>query len=246
MTTRFFGWFLSLLALGWFSEGCVSVDDANLPSTKDYHSFIRFVNIAVDSSAALTIELDSVALGAVAHGQSSNYFEILSGSHSIAFGGATELINFPSDEQSTIFIHHVTGTGRMTRVREGYSTVNNGKPGVARVSFVNVAKGFASTISFRDASRTGTVLTNDVSYLISTPYVAISPGNHTVYAVSKGGYSATIDGSQLSPAVDTRSSGSGVFTLSVEKGLEYTPHHQSMDRDAHESTHSRNQPRKRN
>ncbi|MBI3765012.1 MAG: CHRD domain-containing protein, partial [Ignavibacteriales bacterium] len=92
----------------------------------------------------------------------------------------------------------------------------------AQVKYVNVAKVFASALTFRDNSATGPNLASNVSYTADGGYLDIPATGHQIFVISNGGYVANIGGHQEPPAVATPDTGQATIGLSVDKGLEYS------------------------
>lgn len=203
---------------------CVDVNNSNIPSNINYHSLVRFINVAGDNPAAGAITVDNAPVGTITYGNSTAYMSLLSGSRTLAYGGNNQLLNFVTDDQITIVVHTLNGTDRFLLLDEGYSFKNNGAgmTDTTQIKFINSAVGFAPSMIFRTDSLTGTTVAVGVPFNRAEGYVILPSGSYPLFALSNGGYLATIDGSQEIPAVTTGSSGSGTFGLAYDTGLSWS------------------------
>lgn len=185
--------FISLiLALGVWS--CVDVPSSGeLPP--NYKSTVRFIHVATDAGAG-RVAVDGVPKSeSLNFGQASQYFnDILAGGRLLKFGTDTsgQNVTFVSNGQHTVLVVARFGDRRFLNLNEGYNFRNNAPTGVAQVRFVNAAQG-SSSISFRDSSVLGRELTVS-AFLSESGYTNVTPGNHTIYAISNIGDTATFSG----------------------------------------------------
>lgn len=201
-----------LLSLGLLI-GCVDVNDANLPTSKDFRSLIRFVNVATDVSGTNALIADGATLATLSFGQASQYLNVAAGSRTLIFAGTSQVVTFATDQQGTVLIAGLNDVNRFVLLNEGDNFKNNGQADTVLVRFVNVARGSSKSIDFTDGSATGTALSSAVAYFASPAYGAIAPGTHRVYVVSPGGYETTLT---------NVSSGTGTFDLTAADGLAYS------------------------
>lgn len=220
MIYRTFNLIVILVGTSFILWNCVDVSEPTI-STQNYRSLVRFVHVAGDAPASGPVTVDGASVGSIAFGQSTAYLDLPSGSRSLSFAGTPQNVAFNTDDQATVLVHSLDGSNRFLYLLEGDKSKNNGIPGVAKVKFVNVAKGSAANISFREGSATGTNLAASVGFVSAPTYSQVTPGSHTIYVASTGTYMDTIDGSQEVPPVTTTSSGTGTFTLSATGGIVY-------------------------
>ncbi len=212
--------FLILLSLILWS--CVDVNNANVPSSINYRSLIRFVNLAGDSPAGGAITVDNSAVGTITYGNATNYLDLPAGSRTLGYAGANQLVNFTTDDQFTVIVHSISETDRFLVLDEGYTFKNNTNDSMAQIRFINSAVGFAPSMIFRQDSLNGTTVAGAVPFAKGQDYITMTPGSYAFFALSNGGYTATINGANSVPAVNTNSNGDGTFSVSYDEGVSYT------------------------
>ncbi len=200
--------------------GCVDVPTEG-QAPPDYHALARFVNAATDAAAG-PVSVDGAQVTSLSFGDASSYFDFQAGGRNADFASLTQKITLRSQSQNTVIIYALTSGNRFLVLDEGYNFVNNGISGVTRVRFVHAGQGSAPTIYFLDSSATGTPLATGVPYITAQDYTSLTPGAHTIYAVSDGGYNVTIDGSQATPPTSSLTTGSGTCTLTPADGLTWS------------------------
>ncbi len=215
------GIILMLSVIVW---SCVDVNNSNVPSSINYRSLIRFVNLAGDAPSSGTVSVDGSSVGSISYGGSTAYLDLPAGSRTLGYSGASQLVSFASDGQFTVVVHSLSGTDRFLRLDEGYTFKSNsvGLADTTQIRFVNSAVGFAPNLIFREDSLTGTDVAGSVAFLRNQPYTLVGAGSHTYYAISNGGYTATIEGGQSVPPVTTTSAGTAALTLGYDEGLAYS------------------------
>src|ERR1051326_7165485 len=223
MTTRSICFLLIIGILAFAVSSCVDTPSSG-QATPDYHALARIVDVTADQTGgAVTIDGNQVAN--LSFGASSAYIDILAGGRDLGFGSTVQHVNFRSNSQNTVLLYALTGSNKFLAVDEGYSFTNNGggDPALTQVKFVHVATGSAPAISFYDSSASGTPLAADVGYPTSTGYVNLTAGSHQVYAVSNGGYTANISGSQVTPTpVTTNTTGTASLDLTPADSALFT------------------------
>ena len=223
MTTRSICFLLTIGILAFAVSSCVDTPSSG-QATPDYHALARIVDVTADQTGgAVTIDGNQVAN--LSFGASSAYIDILAGGRDLGFGSTVQHVNFRSNSQNTVLLYALTGSNKFLAVDEGYSFTNNGggDPALTQVKFVHVATGSAPSISFYDSSASGTPLAADVGYPTSTGYVNLTAGSHQVYAVSNGGYTANISGSQVTPTpVTTNTTGTASLDLTPADSALFT------------------------
>lgn len=213
-----------ILILSVIVWSCVDVNNSNVPGSINYRSLIRFVNLAGDAPSSGTVTVDGASVGSVAYGGATSYLDLPAGSRTLGYASATQLVSFASDGQFTVVVHSLNGTDRFLRLDEGYSFSTNSvhKPDTTQIRFIHSGIGFAPTLLFREDSLTGTTVADAVKLLKNQPYTVLGAGSHTYYAISNGGYTATIEGSQSVPPVTTASSGTATVSLGYDDGISYS------------------------
>ena len=224
---------VSIIAVSLFIVSCVDVNTTNIPTGKDYRSLVRFIHLAGDNQSSTPVTMDGVAVSTLSFGATSGYLDSPAGSRVLGFTGATQLENFSTDNQYTVLIHSLSGTVRFLKLQDGYVFKNNGsgKTDTTQIRFIHIAKGFNATVQFREGSISGTDV-NDASYLSAAGFTELPSGAHTFYAVSDGGYTASIDSSQAPSQPSTTTSGTASISLTVDNGLSYSI---SLDSDPRDS-----------
>jgi hypothetical protein len=208
---------VTLFIIGW---GCVDVpSEGQLPP--DYHALARFINVATDAPAG-PVTVDGSSVGTLTFGAASSYIDYPAGGRKAVFASVSQTVDLRSQSQNSVLVIPLSNGSRFLVLDEGYNFVNNGKPGVASVRFVNVAQGSAPELSFADDSATGTTLKDAVGYLAAQQYTDISPGAHTIFVVSNGSYISTIDGASETPATGSTTTGTATVTADPANGLTYS------------------------
>lgn len=204
------------------SWSCVDVPSSGqLPP--DYHALARFVNVATDAAGG-PVTVDATTATTLNFGDNSDYIDFLAGGRNMGFSGDVQSIDLRSNSQNTILVMALTGGNRFLKLDEGYSFSNNfqGATGTGQVMFVHVGQGSAPTIAFRDSAANGPDLQAAVPYAKAVSFTDVPAGVHTVYAVSTGGYTASLSGANTVPTpVNTGSTGTATCSLGLES-LDYS------------------------
>jgi len=215
---------ISLLAIGVLWGACVDVPDGPATNTNpDFHSQVRFFH-AMPAGAAGNVIVDGSSLGNIGFLTATPYNDVLAGSRSVAFGTASaETLSIGSEEQSTLFIYSSGGNLTYLNAVEGHMNKNNGKVGVAKVKFLNLADGSASNVTFHldDVSDPDAEVASS-GFGAGTNYTEIDAGTSSVLvAQSIGSYPATVNGASEVPPVTTSSIASATVTQNFE-GIHYS------------------------
>jgi hypothetical protein len=202
---------------------CVDVPtEGALPP--DYHALARYVHVATDAGTG-SVTVDGASVGSLSFGQSTEYLDLLAGGRNLDFASTTQKVVFRSKSQNTVLVYALSGSNRFLKLDEGYYDKNPFAGGAnnAQIQFVHVGQGSFPTLEFREDSKSGAILQSDVPYATGTAYANVDAGSHTIYVVSNGGYSATINGSQGSPPNDSRTKGTAdVYVTVSNDSLSYT------------------------
>jgi hypothetical protein len=215
---------ISLLLIGAIWVACVDVPSG--PGTNpnpDFRSMARFVNLAPTKPAG-SINVDGVATGAsMNYLGNTGYLDVAAGSRSLSFGGSAAVTQaFGSEQQSTLVIYEVPGTGTATEVAylnlvEGDYQKNNADPAFAKMKFVNVANGAAANVIFRKNSATGSTIATS-AFGAASQYLRLdADASDTIFALSGGGYTTGGQGSITSTT--SGSKGFGTVDFSVDGGM---------------------------
>jgi hypothetical protein len=215
---------ISLLLIGAIWVACVDVPSG--PGTNpnpNFRSMARFVNLAPTKPAG-SINVDGVATGSsMNYLDNTGYLDIAAGSRSLTFGTSTAVVQaFGSEQQSTLVIYEVPGTGTATEVAylnlvEGDYTKNNAVAGFAKVKFVNAANGAAANVIFRQNSATGSTIATS-AFGAASQYLQRDPdASDTIFALSGGGYATGSSGTIGSAT--SGSKGFGTVDFSVDGGM---------------------------
>ncbi len=178
--------FLLVACVSLVFWNCVDVpSEGQVPP--DYYSLMRVVNVATDAPLASgNFSVDGSVAGNLSLGTFSSYLTVKSGGRVLAFEGdtITQKVVLGSNRQYTVLIVPINGTNRFLSLDEGYTFNNNGSADVAQIRFINASTGSSGGVSFRDTTESGPDLSADVAYLVANGYTDVTPGTHTIVAVS--------------------------------------------------------------